>query len=203
VFTGIVKAVGHISAIDGGAVRRIAVDVGALSTASWQVGDSVAVSGVCLTVVTFHESTFEAELSPETFSRTTLGRSAPGDAVNLEPALGMSAALGGHFVTGHVDGVAQVGAIDEGGGSLRARIEAPAELARFLAFKGSVALDGVSLTVGELDGASFWIDIVPHTRAATTLGALRLRQPLNIEIDIVARYVERLIAATGVGPRAP
>jgi riboflavin synthase len=159
----------------------------------------VAVSGVCLTVIALAGSRFEAELSPETLARTTLGGLATGMRVNLEPALAASDPLGGHFVTGHVDGIARVAGLEEAGGSLRARIEAPAALARFIARKGSVALDGVSLTVGEVEGARFAIDLVPHTRAATTLGSLAAGRPLNLEIDLVARYLDRLLASREPG----
>lgn len=196
-FTGIVRAVGRVAAIgDGtGGSRRLAIDTGGLLTAGWNRGDSVAVAGVCLTVVTLADGRFEAELSGETLARTTLGRLAAGDPVNLEPALRAADALGGHFVTGHVDGVARAGECREAGGALHATIEAPAALARYIAEKGSVALDGVSLTVGRVDGARFEIDLVSHTRAVTTLGALAPGLPLNLEVDLVARYLDRLLEA--------
>jgi riboflavin synthase len=196
-FTGIVKSVGRVASIRGGGVRRIAIETGGLPTAAWRVGDSVAVSGVCLTVVALADGRFEAELTGETLARTTLGRLAPGGAVNLEPAVGAGDALGGHLVTGHVDGVATVRDCREEGGALKATIEAPAALARFIAEKGSVALDGVSLTVGRVTGAAFGVDLVPHTRAATTLGSLAAGQALNLEVDLVARYLDRLLDARG------
>jgi riboflavin synthase len=194
-FTGLVKAVGRVASVSEGGVRRIAIETGGLSTAGWATGDSVAVSGACLTLVAVATGRFEAELSGETMARTTLGRLAPGSAVNLEPALRASDALGGHLVTGHVDGVATVRDCREQAGVLHATIAAPAGLARFVAEKGSVTLDGVSLTVGEVDGAEFSIDLVPHTRAATTLGALAAGQALNLEVDLVARYLDRLLAS--------
>jgi len=196
-FTGIVRGVGQIAKRSDGSPCRLSVDAGSLPMSGWRIGDSVAVSGVCLTVVAIAGTRFDAELSPETLARTTLGSLVPGSRVNLEPALAAAEPMGGHFVTGHVDGVARVAEAAESVGALRAGIEAPAELARFIARKGSVALDGVSLTVGEVAGARFVIDLVPHTRAATTLGALAVGQPLNLEIDLVARYLDRLLEARG------
>ena len=198
-FTGIVKAVGRVVAVGtgSGGSRRLTIDTGGLLTADWQRGDSVAVAGVCLTVVALAEGRFEAELSGETIARTTLGALASGAAVNLEAALRASDALGGHLVTGHVDGVARVRDCREAAGTLHATIEAPAVLARFVAEKGSVTLDGVSLTVGRVAGGEFGIDLVPHTRAATTLGALAPGLELNLEVDLVARYLDRLLESRG------
>jgi riboflavin synthase len=196
-FTGIVRSVGRVAAVVDGRARRLAIETGALQTDGWSIGDSVAVSGVCLTVVAIGGGRFEAELSGETLARTTLGLLAPGAAVNLEPALRASDALGGHLVTGHVDGIANVRGCREEGGALRAMVETPAALARYIAEKGSVALDGVSLTVGRVQDGAFGIDIVPHTRAATTLGVITAGQALNLEVDLVARYLDRLLAARG------
>lgn len=198
-FTGIVKAVGRVASLgERAGVRRIAIDTGSLATEGWQPGDSIAVSGVCLTAVAVAPHRFEAELSGETLARTTLGSLAAGSAVNLEPALRAADALGGHLVTGHVDGVARVRDCHDRGGTLTATVEAPAALARFVAEKGSVALDGVSLTVGRVAGAGFVIDLVPHTRAVTTLGALAPGLALNLEVDLIARYLDRLLGARGV-----
>jgi len=198
-FTGIVQAIGRVATVGAGAggARRLAFETGGLATADWQRGDSVAVSGACLTVVALGDGRFEAELSGETLARTTLGRLAAGDPVNLEPALRAADALGGHLVTGHVDGVARVLDCREAGGALHAVVEAPAALARFIAEKGSVALDGVSLTVGRVSGDAFAIDLVPHTRAVTTLGTLAPGRELNLEVDLVARYLDRLLDARG------
>ena len=197
-FTGIVKSMGRVAAVRDGAARRLAIDTGGLATASWKTGDSIAVSGVCLTLVAVADGRFEAELSGETIGRTTLGRLAAGDRVNLEPALGATDTLGGHLVTGHVDGVASVRDCSEEGGSLRATVEAPAALARFIAEKGSIALDGVSLTVNRVDGCEFAVDLVPHTRTVTTLGELAAGRALNLEIDLVARYLDRLLESRGI-----
>jgi len=204
-FTGIVRAIGRIAYVGshgqvggGGDARRLSIETGGLQTAGWKTGDSVAVSGACLTVVALAPDRFDAELSGETLARTTLGRLGRGDRVNLEPALQASDALGGHLMTGHVDGVAIVREAVETAGSLRATIEAPAPLARYIARKGSVALDGVSLTVAGSAGAAFEVELVPHTRAATTLSTLVPGQELNLEIDLIARYLERLLEARGV-----
>ncbi|HTL49451.1 MAG TPA: riboflavin synthase [Steroidobacteraceae bacterium] len=196
-FTGIVKSVGRIAAVREGAARRLAIDSGGLATAGWKAGDSVAVSGVCLTLVAVSNGRFEVEISGETISRTTLGRLAAGDAVNLEPSVAAADPLGGHLVTGHVDGVARVRDSREAGGALRATVEAPAALARFIAEKGSIALDGVSLTVNRVAGRDFGVDLVPHTRAVTTLGELAPGRALNLEVDLVARYLDRLLEARG------
>lgn len=198
-FTGIVQLVGTVAAIGGSAgAGRLSIETGGLATAGWKIGDSVAVSGVCLTLVAIAAGRFEAELSRETLARTTLGHLVPGAAVNLEPALAASAALGGHLVTGHVDGVATVRDFREEGKSLHATIEAPAGLARFIAEKGSVALDGVSLSVGRVASSTFGVDLVPHTRAVTTLGSLAAGQSLNLEVDLIARYLDRLLEARGI-----
>jgi riboflavin synthase len=196
-FTGIVKSMGRVAAVRDGAARRLAIDTGGLATAGWKAGDSIAVSGVCLTLVAVADGRFEAELSGETIGRTTLGRLAAGDRVNLEPALGAADSLGGHLVTGHVDGVASVRDCSEEGGALRVTVAAPAALARFIAEKGSIALDGVSLTVNRVDGCEFAVDLVPHTRTVTTLGELAAGRPLNLEVDLVARYLDRLLESRG------
>jgi riboflavin synthase len=199
VFTGIVMAVGSVAAVrESGDARRLEISTGPLSTGGWRTGDSVAVSGVCLTIADIAEGRFAAELSGETLARTTLGSLAPGSAVTLEPALPAAGALGGHLVTGHVDGVATVRDAREEGGSISAEVEAPAALSRFIADKGSVTLDGVSLTVGRVAGARFGITLVPHTRTATTLGALAAGRRLNLEVDLVARYLDRLLEAGGL-----
>ena len=195
-FTGIVAAVGRVSAVrETAGSRRLAVETRELSTAGWKVGDSVTVSGVCLTLVAVGERRFEVELSGETLARTTLGSLAPGSEVNLEPALSAGSALGGHLVTGHVDGVAAVRGAREEAGALQATVEAPAPLARFIAEKGSVTLDGVSLTVGRVAASEFEVTLVPHTRKSTTLGTLAAGRRLNLEVDLVARYLDRLLDA--------
>jgi riboflavin synthase len=199
VFTGIVAAVGTCASVrEAAGTRRIELATGTLSTGGFRIGDSVAVSGVCLTLVEVAAGRFAAELSGETLARTTLGALAPGSPVNLEPALAAGAPLGGHLVAGHVDGIATVREVHPDGAALAAAIEAPAPLARFIAEKGSVTLDGVSLTVGRVAGARFEVTLVPHTLSMTTLGGLAAGRSLNLEVDLVARYLDRLLEARGI-----
>lgn len=197
VFTGIVAARGEVAEAAGGAGgRRIAVrhpDAGRLGTLA--VGDSVAVDGACLTVREREPGLFRADLGAETCARTTLGALAPGRRVNLEPALAAGDPLGGHLVSGHVDGVGEVRAADADGAGVRLRVAAPAELARYLAPRGSVCVDGVSLTVTAVDGAEFGVLLVPHTLAATGAGEYAPGTPVNLEADLLARYLERLLEA--------
>jgi riboflavin synthase len=192
-FTGIVQDTGTVAALTarGGDVR-LAIRVGRLDLSRTAVGDSICVQGCCVTAVTLSAQEFEADLSRETLSLTTLGGLAVGAAVNLEPALRAGDALGGHLVSGHVDGVAKLVSRSADARSTRMVFEAPAALARFIARKGSVAVNGVSLTVNEVEGAQFGVNLIPHTLEATTLGELVPGSPVNLEIDQVARYVERL-----------
>jgi riboflavin synthase len=193
-FTGIVTATGAVAArVPRAGDVELLVDAGALSLAGCAVGDSIAVSGACLTVTRLEGARFAADVSNETLARTTLGRLGIGSRVNLEKALRAGDALGGHFVTGHVDGVARVLAVHEDGRSRRLSLEAPAALARYVAPKGSVTLDGVSLTVNEVEGARFGVNLIPHTSEVTTLGQLTAGSVVNLEIDVIARYVERLL----------
>jgi riboflavin synthase len=157
------------------------------------VGDSLCVQGCCLTAAEVQGQAFAADVSRETLALTTLGELQAGAAVNLEPALRAGDALGGHLVSGHIDGVARVRAVSDDARSRRLTIEAPASLARFLAPKGSIAVDGVSLTINSANGASFGVNIIPHTQLATTLGGLSAGARVNIEVDQIARYVARLL----------
>src|ERR1700691_3199547 len=193
-FTGIVQDVGRIderNMRDGDLRLTIAVD--RLDLARTVVGDSICVQGVCLTVTALSGRSFTVDVSRETLSLTTLGELEHLAAVNLEPALRAGDALGGHLVSGHIDGVATVIAATPEARSRRLTIQAPPQLARYIACKGSVALDGVSLTVNEVDEARFGINLIPHTLAVTTLGRLQSGSRLNLEIDLVARYLERLL----------
>ena len=197
-FTGIVTAVGKVIAVHAaGSARRLTIESGALAAAGWRIGDSLAVSGVCLTLTAVEGGRLDADVSGETLSRTTLGVLVPGSAVNLEPALAAGSALGGHLVTGHVDGVATARDSREADGALQATVEAPSALARFIAEKGSVTLDGVSLTVGRVAGASFEVTLVPHTRSVTTLGDFADGRRLSLEVDLIARDLDRLPDARG------
>jgi riboflavin synthase len=194
-FTGIVQDIGRVESLTarGGDVR-LAIRVAHLELARTAIGDSICVQGCCVTAVTLDGPVFAADLSRETLSLTTLGALAVGTAVNLEPALRAGDALGGHLVSGHVDGVATVISEATDARSTRVVIEVPAALARYIARKGSVAVDGVSLTVNEVAGARFGVNLIPHTREHTTLGSLVPGTRVNLEIDQVARYVERLLA---------
>lgn len=204
-FTGIIEAVGRIAALERrGLDARLRIDAGKLDMGDVRLGDSIAVSGVCLTVIARGAQDFSADVSAETLARTTLGGLAPGAGVNLEKALTPTTRLGGHLVSGHVDGVGELAARYDEGRSLRMRFRAPAELARYIAAKGSICVDGVSLTVNAVQGAEFEVNIVPHTLAETTLGELAAGAAVNLEVDILARYLERLLlgerAAAAHGP---
>jgi riboflavin synthase len=199
VFTGIVTSTGRVvSARRTSAGARLAFEasLGALVS-----GESVAVSGVCLTALSPSEPGFEADLSAETLERTTLGALGPGARVNLERSLTPADRLGGHWVTGHVDGVVRVSALSELGESTRVELACPAELLRYVAPKGSVTLDGVSLTVNDVTAETFFVMLIPHTRAVTTLGTLALGARLNLEVDVLMRYVARWLE--GAAPERP
>ncbi len=197
-FTGIVQALGKVSArVQRGGGCRMRIDCAELQPHRWQEGDSVAVAGCCLTVLDLDESGFSADLSAETLARTSLGGLAEGDPVNLEPALAAGDRLGGHLVTGHVDGLAEVVSIQPAGDSRIFRFRVPAELARFVAEKGSVTLDGVSLTVNTVENDQFEVNLIPHTLKVTTLGRLEAGSVVNLEVDLVARYLDRLVAMRG------
>lgn len=194
-FTGIIQATGRIRerAQRGGDVR-LHVDAQDLRPGdTLAIGDSVAVNGVCLTVVARTAEGFEADVSLETLERTSLGQLATGSRVNLEAAVTPSTPLGGHLVSGHVDGLATVEERSQDGRSWRFAFRAPDRLARYIAEKGSVCIDGVSLTVNGVDGARFDVNIVPHTMDATRFGEYRPGQFVNLEVDVVARYLERLL----------
>lgn len=192
-FTGIVQGIGTVAALTprAGDVELV-IDAGRVALGDVAIGDSIAVSGACLTATRIDGTRFAADVSNETLAKTTLGRLAAGHRVNLEKALRAGDALGGHYVTGHVDGLARLVAAHDDGRSLRLSFEVPAELARYVAPKGSVTLAGVSLTVNEVEGRRFGVNLIPHTRDVTTLGALVAGEDVNLEIDIIARYVERL-----------
>jgi riboflavin synthase len=199
-FTGIIQDVGRIRSVEecGGDVR-LGIAVDQLDLSRQRSGDSIAVAGVCLTVIALAPPAFFADVSRETLRLTTLGEIAVGRRVNLEPALRAGDPLGGHLVSGHVDGIATVLERSGDARSQRLRLRAPAELARYVARKGSVALDGVSLTVNAVADADFDINLVPHTLAVTTLDELAPGARVNIEIDTMARYAERLLSADAAG----
>jgi riboflavin synthase len=202
VFTGIVREIGALRRIDtrgtsgAPADKRIEVGFANLARDRLNLGDSVCVDGVCLTVAALDAGSFHADVSGETLRVTTLGHKQAGARVNLEPALRVGESLGGHWVSGHVDGIAEVLSIARDARSLQVEFAAPKPLARYVARKGSVTLDGVSLTVNEVDGVKFTVNLIPHTLEVTTLGTLAAGSRVNLEIDLLARYVERL--STGI-----
>ncbi|MBK7660872.1 MAG: riboflavin synthase [Betaproteobacteria bacterium] len=192
-FTGIVTAMGRIaSSTPAGDGARLRIDAPGFGMDDVALGDSIAIQGVCHTVVAKDTAGFEVDTSAATLS-VTHGLAA-GRPVNLEKSLRLADRIGGHLVSGHVDGVGTVAAFEDLGASWRLEVEAPAELARYIAKKGSVAIDGVSLTVNEVRGPRFEINVIPHTRAVTTLGGLAKGSRVNVEVDMTARYLERLMA---------
>jgi riboflavin synthase len=195
-FSGIVAAIGRIALVKPrGDGARLRIEARGFDLSDVAIGDSIAIQGVCHTVVGKSEDAFEVDTSRATLEVTS-GLEAGRD-VNLEKSLRMSDRLGGHLVSGHVDGVGLVVSADELGGSARVVIKAPESLARYIARKGSITVDGVSLTVNEVEGAQFEVNVIPHTRAATTLGTLGPGMRVNLEIDTLARYVERAIEWAG------
>lgn len=194
-FTGIVQDVGKVRARESrGGDARIVIAFDHLRSSDFRIGDSICVQGCCLTAVELPDGAFTADVSRETLSLTTLGDLAVGSPVNLEPSLKAGDALGGHLVSGHIDGVAEIISISGDARSSRLKIAVPSDLARYIARKGSVAVDGVSLTVNEVEAATFGVNIIPHTQTVTTLGRLTVGSRVNLEVDQVARYVERLVA---------
>jgi len=194
-FTGLVQEIGTIRRAQpagGDGDLRLTIAFQSIERSRLELGASICVDGVCLTVAALGGDSFTADVSGETLRVTTLGAKQAGARVNLEPSLRAGDSLGGHWVSGHVDGVAEVLSAARDAGSLVVRLRVPAPLARYIARKGSVTLDGVSLTVNAVDGAEFTINLIPHTQEATTLGSLAAGARVNLEVDLLARYVERL-----------
>ncbi len=226
-FTGIIQAVGNITVIEPqGADVRVHIAAGTLNLAGAQVGDSIAVNGVCLTATSFADGGFWVDVSGETLARTTFGEMAAGSKVNLEQSLTPTTRLGGHLVSGHVDGIGSVVSCWDQGRSLRFVIQAPSMLARYIAEKGSICVDGVSLTVNHVNDVyaahgwmqeveqrrerlprmpdvTFDLNIVPHTLQETTLSELVAGSRVNLEVDILARYLERLLLGGGAAQPQP
>lgn len=195
-FTGIIQDIGSVQSREiRGGDERLVIASEKLDLSRVAIGDSICVQGVCLTVAELQGNTFAADASLETLSVTTLGELAAGSLVNLEPALRAGDPLGGHLVSGHVDGVAQVSAVSSDARSVRVTFTVPHSLARYIARKGSVTIDGVSLTVNEVDADTFGVNLIPHTQAVTTLGRLQAGARVNLEVDPIARYVERLVTS--------
>ena len=198
-FTGIVQSVGVVRRVEafGGerGDRRIWVGCPGIAPERRTLGDSVSVGGVCLSVAAETEDGFEADVSAETLALTSLGGVSAGSAINLEPALRLDGGLGGHLVSGHVDGIGRREESEEEARSTRMRFSFPPSLARYIAVKGSVCVDGVSLTVNDVSDSQFGVNLIPHTLEVTTLGRLRRASPVNLEVDLLARYLDRLLQA--------
>ena len=199
-FTGIIKSMGTISGIErrGGDVR-LSVHAEDMPFSTYEVGESISVNGVCLTAVALRDDGFDTDVSVETLDVTGLGSLGVGDAVNLEPALSLSDRLGGHLVSGHVDCLGTVSKLEDDARSTRVTIEIAPEYARYVARKGSITVDGVSLTVNGVSGAVVDVNIIPHTAQATIIGNYAVGTTVNIEVDLLARYLERLLAKDGDG----
>jgi len=193
-FTGIIEAVGSITAAEQkSGDLKLTISTGKLDMSDVQLGDSIAVNGVCLTAVEFDENYFVADVSNETIEHSATGKLQQGSEVNLEKALTPTTRLGGHLVSGHVDGVGKVLSRDEDARSVRFVIKAPDELAKYIAHKGSITVDGISLTVNKISGAEFELNIVPHTMQETIIRNYQPGTEVNLEVDLIARYLERLV----------
>lgn len=199
-FTGIISAVGKIVQLEERqGDKRLNIDTGNLGLDDVRLGDSIACNGVCLTAVEITEQGFIADVSVETLSLTTVGNWDMGSPINLEKAMQASDRFGGHIVSGHVDGIGEVISLHEDARSWRFRMRAPAELARYIAHKGSITVDGISLTVNHVDGAEFELNIVPHTMVNTIMGHYQQGTKVNLEVDLIARYLERLSSVDAAG----
>ncbi len=199
-FTGIIEATGNIESMTAmGNDLRMAIVSKSLDLDDVQLGDSIAINGVCLTVTSLHRAGFDVDVSTETLRCTTLSILVAGAQVNLEKALLPTTRLGGHLVSGHVDGIAMVVACREEGRSQRIDFELPENLARYIAAKGSVCIDGVSLTINTVNGCLFSVNIIPHTQEKTVINQYGIGDRVNIEVDIIARYLERLLDLSGSG----
>ena len=193
-FTGIIQSIGTLAELQPkGGDMALVVNTGKLDMSDVALGDSIAVNGVCLTVIAMSDASFTADVSTETLSLTSLGYLSTGYDVNLEKALTLQTRLGGHLVSGHVDGLGEVVSRHNDGRSERFRIQAPDDLAKYIAAKGSITIDGVSLTVNKVEGVFFEINIVPHTLQETIISAYQAGTRINLEVDVIARYLERLI----------
>jgi len=193
-FTGIISAIGDIANLEqrDGDVR-LTIRTGNLSLSDVQLGDSIACNGACLTAVELTGEGFVADVSVETLNLTTIGNWKTGSRINLEKAMQATDRFGGHIVSGHVDGIGEVVALEEDARSWRFRIRAPRELAKYIAHKGSITLDGTSLTINKVEGSEFELNIVPHTMTQTVMGDYKAGTQVNLEVDLVARYLERLL----------
>jgi len=197
-FTGIIEATGKIAAIQsrqGDSLLQISSTE--LDMSDVRLGDSIAVNGVCLTVIKFTESDFTADVSAETLARSSFKNCKVGDKVNLEKAMLANGRLGGHLVSGHVDGIGEITGRYQDARSWRFQIKAPDEISHYIAEKGSITIDGISLTVNSISGSEFGVNIVPHTIASTSMGGFKVGTLVNLEVDLIARYLERLLSKEG------
>ena len=198
-FTGIIESIGSIEKIENkSGDAKITINVGQLDMSDVGIGDSIACNGVCLTAIEFDSSSYTADVSGETLRLTTLGDIKVGSQVNLEKALTPTTRLGGHLVSGHVDGIGEIVSIKKDSRSLQYRIKAPLELAHYIAKKGSICVDGVSLTVNEISDNIFELNLVPHTLSETTASDYQVGTKVNLEVDLLARYLERLLTGQKV-----
>ena len=198
-FTGIVEEIGRVRSVGGGRLEIVA----SKTMEGTAIGDSIAVNGVCLTVTAFTRDGFTADMMPVTLEHTGLGTLRPGDGVNLERALTLTSRLGGHIVSGHIDGVGHVKSIEKNGNARILRVEAPLKLLRYIVPQGAVALDGVSLTVAQVDEKGFSVSLIPHTREATALDGKQTGDAVNIENDVIGKYVEKLLRMPAEADSAP
>ena len=200
-FTGIIQTVGQmVKVTPAGTHSRMRFDLAQLKAQTIALGDSICTNGVCLTAIALNNGSFDADVSAESLSKSTLGGLQVGDAVNLELAMRPTDRFGGHMVSGHVDGVGQILQQVQEGAHVRYRLRAPEALSRYIAMKGSITIDGVSLTVNRVEGAEFEINIVPHTKKSTIFAHYRDGMSVNLEVDLVARYLERLLQSPGTSP---
>jgi len=202
-FTGIIESIGSIEKIEKkSGDSKLTINVGKLDMSDVSLGDSIACNGVCLTAIEFDQNSYTADVSGETLRLTTLGEIQVGDPINLEKALTPTTRLGGHLVSGHVDGIGEVLSIKKDSRSIQYKIKAPAELAHYIAKKGSICVDGVSLTVNEIQDDIFELNLVPHTLSETTASEYRIGSQVNLEVDLLARYLERLLTGQKVKSRS-
>lgn len=195
-FTGIIQAEGTIAAIEPKEGDwKVTINVGKLDMSDVHIGDSIAANGICLTAIEFNDNQYVADVSGETLKVTNAGAWSTGSPVNLEKALTLQDRLGGHLVSGHVDGIGQVVSISQDARSWRYEVEAPIEICKYIAAKGSICINGISLTVNQVDGCKFGVNIVPHTRQETTIKYLEIGSTVNLEVDLLARYLERMMTA--------
>lgn len=202
-FTGIIEATGTVQAIKySGNDAEVTINTGKLDMSDVKLGDSIATNGVCLTVTSFSKASFCADVSGETLKRTTFADVKVGTSVNLEKAMLPTTRFGGHIVSGHVDGVGTIAAIEKLGNAVEYWVQLPTELSRYIAQKGSVTVDGISLTVNDVEGDRFKLTIVPHTSGETTISGFKTGKKVNLEVDIIARYIERLLTGNTAAQQA-